>query len=92
MTPLAYAWTAVASSAPVATSTMTARPDSVPKSMPIVTLIGRGLLAAVPSSPRRVVGARRRPGRLPVIRGRPVLAVEMPGQQLAGRARRSWRR
>ena len=51
MTPLAYAWTAVASSAPVATSTRTARPDSVPKSIPIAYFMTRGAVPAGRSTP-----------------------------------------
>ena len=67
MTPLRYGWTAVASCRPSATSTRTARPDSVPKSMPIAYLatiapvdslyghdhLGRGRSSAMACSFRR---------------------------------------
>src|SRR5262249_6131782 len=76
MTPLAYWWTAVASSAPVARSTRIARPDSVPKSMP----------TAVFTTARPT---RRAPLPRAVVRRGPGLPLEMAAEQpIAQRLRR----
>ena len=70
ITPLAYAWTAAASSSPSRRPPRPLGPDSVPKSMPMATF--------TPGPRRGGVG----PGTLAVVRGRAVLAVEVTSQQL----------